>query len=79
MRMGTYKHYRSAYISDMYGCLHLRCQSHLSHLHVFVKDSTDNERLIFVGYVVDHEWIYFQVRLGSFTSGPYQVHINFAV
>ena len=79
MRVVVKKPFRSPYISDMYGCLSFRCQSYSSLLHVFVKDATDKETLLRLDYIYSGQWSDIQVRLMSFTTGPYQVHAYFPV
>ena len=67
----------SPYISDLYGCLSLVCHSGGSFLYVYIKNIAEEEEKLLTYYVIrNKDWVHVDnIRLKSFTRGPYQVNI----
>ena len=77
LRLAKTKSFRSPFISDMYGCLHLRIANrNYAFLDVYIQSIRDElEKRVDVFFIHGNRWHKPQIRLSSFTRGPYQVNI----
>ena len=77
VRLAKTKSFRSPFISDMYGCLHLRIANrNYAFLNVYMQSIRDEwEQLVDYFFIYGNHWHTSQTRLSSFTRGPYQVNI----